>query len=66
MTTAEQKQRVQNIARSIGAAILCGGIAAFTRGAWLAWHPAGWMVAGLAVASPAFLWLYNDVRSSKA
>ena len=59
------KQARQNVAQVTAVFVVVAGLVAFTRGVWLAWHPGGWMVGGLAIASPALFWLYNDVRSSK-
>jgi hypothetical protein len=36
-------------AEARGNAIFCLAVAAFVRGAWLAWHPLGWMTAGVVV-----------------
>lgn len=39
--------------------VLLLGAACFSFGAWLAWHPAGYMIAGLLLGVPAFLLLYG-------
>jgi hypothetical protein len=59
------KQNKENIAQAFAALIIFVGLLVFTRGVWLAWRPGGWIVAGLAITSPALFWLYSDVRSSK-
>lgn len=64
MTNAEQNKRAENFAKAIAALIVVVGLTAFTRGASLAWRPAGWMFAGAAISLPAFFWLYNAVRRS--
>lgn len=43
-----QAEQVIDVARV--AFILAGGVA-LVRGAWLAWAPAGWLVAGLALVT---------------
>jgi len=50
-----------SIAEAVAALIVFAGAAIFARGVWLAWHPGGWMVSGIAIGSPALFWLYNHV-----
>lgn len=46
-----------------GAAVV--GMAAFDYGLWLAWHPLGFIVGGLAVGAGAFFLGYGTTRKAR-
>lgn len=57
--TKEKQQGWTMTAGGLAAAI---GLALVVRGAWLAWRPAGWMLAGALIAVPALLAAYSAAR----
>jgi hypothetical protein len=52
----------RDLSMTIGGVVAALGLGAFTRGAWLAWHPLGWMMAGIFLAVPSLLAAYAAFR----
>lgn len=58
-------QKMRSLTMSLTGLVAALGLAAFVRGAAMAWRPAGWMLGGLFVAVPAVFVAYAAFRESK-
>lgn len=58
--TKQETMRQRTMVLASVVAVL--GAAALVHGVWLAWRPAGWMLAGLLIAAPAVCVAYDAFR----
>jgi hypothetical protein len=59
------KKRLRLIPDLASDLAVLAGAALFSYGAWLAWHPLGFMVGGLLLSSVAFLYGYRRQGTSR-